>query len=47
MTGNSLLPNPTDMDILPTNMYTVLARTYHHAHPQSLEDRAILLCIPV
>ena len=33
-----LLPNLTETDILPPNMN---AHLHHHAHPQSLEDRAI------
>ena len=45
--SNVLLPNPPDTDILPSNMNVGFALTHHHAHFQSLEDRAIPLCIPV
>ena len=45
--SNLLLSNAIDMDILRLNMKMRFAHTYHHAHPTSLEDRAIPLCIPV
>jgi hypothetical protein len=42
-----LLSNPLDMDILPRNMNIQFAHMHHHAHPKSLEDRAMSVCIPV
>jgi len=35
------------MDILPRNMNIQFAHMHHHANPESLEDRAMSVCIPV
>jgi hypothetical protein len=43
----SLLSNRIDVDILQPNMNAQVALNYHHAHHQTLEDRAISMCVPV